>query len=106
MPAALSRRAGPKVLRVRGRPAQGVGGDPGSVREDLLNESVRRRTTRRGSAVRFLTTRLVHPGRPSGSEVTVKTIHHVVDIDATDGVVWRSLTDESALASWWSTNVD
>jgi len=36
----------------------------------------------------------------------VKTIHHVVDIDADGEVVWRSLTDENALASWWSTKVD
>src|SRR5262249_60005967 len=56
--------------------------------------------------------RRLPPGRTcpswtvSGSEVTVKTIHHVIDIDAGDDVVWRSLTDEDALASWWSTKVD
>ena len=36
----------------------------------------------------------------------MKTIHHVVDIDASLSVVWRSLTDPDALASWWATRVD
>jgi uncharacterized protein YndB with AHSA1/START domain len=36
----------------------------------------------------------------------MKTIHHVVDIDGPAGVVWRSLTEADALASWWSTKVD
>jgi uncharacterized protein YndB with AHSA1/START domain len=36
----------------------------------------------------------------------VKTIHHVVDIDASVTTVWHALTDEQQLAGWWSSRVD
>jgi uncharacterized protein YndB with AHSA1/START domain len=36
----------------------------------------------------------------------MKTIHHVVDIDATPATVWASLTEQDQLARWWSTRVD
>jgi uncharacterized protein YndB with AHSA1/START domain len=36
----------------------------------------------------------------------VKTIHHVVDMDAGAPVVWAALTDRDQLASWWSTKVE
>jgi uncharacterized protein YndB with AHSA1/START domain len=35
----------------------------------------------------------------------MRTIHHVLDIDAETGTVWRSLTAREGLAGWWSTNV-
>lgn len=36
----------------------------------------------------------------------MKTIHHVVDIDAPNSTVWPALTEASKLAGWWSTKVD
>jgi uncharacterized protein YndB with AHSA1/START domain len=36
----------------------------------------------------------------------VKTIHHVVDIDSDSGKVWRALTEQPAIATWWSTVVE
>jgi hypothetical protein len=36
----------------------------------------------------------------------MKTIHHVVDIDAAPGRVWSALTDPADLAGWWSTKVE
>ena len=36
----------------------------------------------------------------------MKTIHHLVDVDAPSERVWRALTDATELASWWSTKVD
>jgi|SRR5579859_300596 len=36
----------------------------------------------------------------------MKTIHHVVDIDADIAAVWASLTEGDQLAGWWSTRVD
>ena len=36
----------------------------------------------------------------------MKTIHHLVDVDARPERVWRALTDAADLASWWSTKVD
>ena len=36
----------------------------------------------------------------------MKTIHHLVDVDAQPERVWRALTDATELASWWSTKVD
>jgi len=36
----------------------------------------------------------------------MKTIHHLVDVDAPPEHVWRALTDATELASWWSTKVD
>jgi len=36
----------------------------------------------------------------------VKTIHHVVDIDAPAATVWSSLTVQERMAAWWSTTVD
>lgn len=36
----------------------------------------------------------------------MKTIHHVLDIDAPPTLVWASLTEPERLASWWSTRVD
>ena len=35
----------------------------------------------------------------------MKTIHHVVDIDASPQAVWAALIDQTGLASWWSTQV-
>ena len=36
----------------------------------------------------------------------MKTIHHVVDMDAPAARVWEALTDLTALAGWWSTKVE
>lgn len=36
----------------------------------------------------------------------MRTIHHVVDIDASTAVVWAALTDPARLAGWWSTKLD
>ena len=35
----------------------------------------------------------------------MKTIHHVVDIDAQIGPVWTALTEPDRMAGWWSTKV-
>jgi uncharacterized protein YndB with AHSA1/START domain len=35
----------------------------------------------------------------------MKTIHHVVDIDAESGLVWAALTEADRMAGWWSTKV-
>jgi uncharacterized protein YndB with AHSA1/START domain len=35
----------------------------------------------------------------------MKTIHHVVDIDAPAATVWAALTEPGAMAAWWSTKV-
>jgi len=35
----------------------------------------------------------------------VKTIHHVVDVDAPTEAVWSALTEHDRMASWWSTQV-
>jgi uncharacterized protein YndB with AHSA1/START domain len=35
----------------------------------------------------------------------MRTIHHVVDIPAPPDTVYRALTEESALAGWWTTKV-
>ena len=35
----------------------------------------------------------------------MKTIHHVVDIDA-DPAVWTALTEQDRMAGWWSTQVE
>ncbi len=35
----------------------------------------------------------------------MKTIHHVIDIDASVSRAWPALTDQDGLASWWSTQV-
>jgi uncharacterized protein YndB with AHSA1/START domain len=40
-------------------------------------------------------------GRP-----TVKTIHHVVDIDSPAAGVWATLTESDRLAGWWSTKLE
>jgi uncharacterized protein YndB with AHSA1/START domain len=36
----------------------------------------------------------------------VKTIHHVVDIDAGTDPVWTALTEADRMARWWSTKVE
>jgi hypothetical protein len=36
----------------------------------------------------------------------MKTIHHVVDMDAPAARVWEALTDLTALAGWWSAKVE
>jgi len=36
----------------------------------------------------------------------LKTIHHLVDVDAPTDTVWAALTEESHMAEWWSTKVD
>ncbi len=36
----------------------------------------------------------------------MKTIHHVVDIEAPAEAVWAALTAPDGLARWWSTRVD
>jgi uncharacterized protein YndB with AHSA1/START domain len=35
----------------------------------------------------------------------VKTIHHVLDIDAGPGRVWPALTEAGQMAGWWSTKL-
>jgi uncharacterized protein YndB with AHSA1/START domain len=35
----------------------------------------------------------------------MKTIHHVVDVDAPVESVWKALTEADGLAGWWSTKV-
>jgi uncharacterized protein YndB with AHSA1/START domain len=35
----------------------------------------------------------------------MKTIHHVLDIDAGPETVWAALTEERRLGSWWSAKV-
>jgi len=35
----------------------------------------------------------------------VKTIHHVLDIEAAPSVVWHSLSTSAGLSGWWSTKV-
>jgi uncharacterized protein YndB with AHSA1/START domain len=35
----------------------------------------------------------------------MKTIHHVVDVDAEPAAVWSALTVQEGLASWWSSRV-
>jgi uncharacterized protein YndB with AHSA1/START domain len=35
----------------------------------------------------------------------MKTIHHVVDIDAPAATVWAALTEPGPMAGWWSTKV-
>jgi len=35
----------------------------------------------------------------------VKTIHHVLDIDAGPESVWAALTEPDRMAAWWSTRV-
>jgi uncharacterized protein YndB with AHSA1/START domain len=36
----------------------------------------------------------------------MKTIHHVLDIDAATARVWAALTQADGLAGWWSTKLD
>jgi uncharacterized protein YndB with AHSA1/START domain len=36
----------------------------------------------------------------------MKTIHHVLDVDAPAATVWAALTDARGLAGWWSTRVE
>ena len=36
----------------------------------------------------------------------MKTIHHVVDIEADAKTVWAALTEHDQMAGWWSTVVD
>ncbi len=36
----------------------------------------------------------------------MRTIHHVVDIDAPAGTVWAALTEQERMARWWSTTVE
>lgn len=36
----------------------------------------------------------------------MKTIHHVLDIDAGKSAVWEALTAETGLAGWWSRQVN
>ena len=36
----------------------------------------------------------------------MKTIHHVVDVDADALVVWAALTEPDRMAGWWSTRVE
>ena len=35
----------------------------------------------------------------------MKTIHHVVDVDAVPETVWTAITERDRLAAWWSTGV-
>src|SRR5215467_14251032 len=95
-PSEAARAKGPSSA---GRPAPRCDGDPGRSGRIFSTSPSGDERHVRGSAVGFLTDTACPSWTVSGSEGTVKTIHHVVDIDATDDVVWRSLTDESALAS-------
>jgi uncharacterized protein YndB with AHSA1/START domain len=36
----------------------------------------------------------------------MKTIHHVLDIEAASEIVWTAITTEEGLAGWWSTVVE
>ena len=36
----------------------------------------------------------------------MKSIHHVLDIDSGSSVIWKALTEQPAVAAWWSTRVD
>lgn len=36
----------------------------------------------------------------------MKTIHHVVDIDAEPSIVWSALTEPEQLTRWWSTKLE
>jgi uncharacterized protein YndB with AHSA1/START domain len=36
----------------------------------------------------------------------MRTIHHVLDIDARSPAIWTALTERDGLAGWWSTGVD
>jgi uncharacterized protein YndB with AHSA1/START domain len=36
----------------------------------------------------------------------MKTIHHVIDIDAAPTTVWAAVTEHDQLAAWWSTEVE
>ena len=36
----------------------------------------------------------------------MKTIHHLVDVDAPVDTVWTALTRQDRMAGWWSTKVD
>ena len=36
----------------------------------------------------------------------MRTIHHVVDIEASGERIWAALTEQTGLAAWWSTQVD
>ena len=36
----------------------------------------------------------------------MRTIHHVIDIDATAATVWATITEHDKLRTWWSTEVD
>jgi uncharacterized protein YndB with AHSA1/START domain len=57
------------------------------------------------------TARLAVPGRPGPRDRCgeagdgVKTIHHVVDIDAGPPAVWTALTTRTGLEGWWSRQV-
>lgn len=44
------------------------------------------------------------PPPPLGGR-SMKTIHHVVDLEAPPGDVWAAIATESGLGSWWSTEV-
>jgi uncharacterized protein YndB with AHSA1/START domain len=36
----------------------------------------------------------------------MKTIHHVLDIDAGTSRVWSALTEPDQMAGWWSTKLN
>jgi hypothetical protein len=36
----------------------------------------------------------------------MRTIHHVLDIDAGESAVWTALTERDGLAGWWSDRLD
>jgi uncharacterized protein YndB with AHSA1/START domain len=36
----------------------------------------------------------------------MKTIHHVLDIEAPNATVWSALTEARGLAGWWTTKLD
>jgi uncharacterized protein YndB with AHSA1/START domain len=36
----------------------------------------------------------------------MKTIHHVLDVDAPPASVWNALTERRGLAGWWTTEVE
>lgn len=35
----------------------------------------------------------------------MKTIHHVVDLNASENTVWSALTEADRMAGWWSTSL-
>src|SRR5205823_4301916 len=66
----------------------------------------RRADQRRPAAVRRRLAREVPADREGFGGITMKTVHDVLDIDASSAVVWAALTDAGGLAGWWTSKVE